>query len=259
MNLQPTLASQRTARHLTVALSVFALSGLAAFANPVTYTGQDIVSTTSSPTPNSNAAAASFAAAAAGLGTVSTINFEGAPLGSFSSLAIASGVSLSGTDAGGNNQTIRDTTNFPPAPTLDGFNTSPGGANFVEMQGGTLTFNFATPTQFFGAYFTGVQNFFGDYVTFSDGTTQTINVPDAGTSSSVGAVDFVGFTDAGKSITSVTINAGSYDEGYDDIGVDDVSYQSTPSTAPTPEPNSIILLLTGGLGVAGAVRRRLSV
>ena len=259
MNLQPTSASQRRGRQLAVALSIFALPGLSAFASPITYSGQDIVSTTSSPTPNSNAAAASFAAAAAGLGTVSTINFESAPLGSFSNLAIASGVSVSGSDVGGNNQTIRNTTNFPLAPTLDGFNTTPGGANFVEMQGGTLTFTFTTPTQFFGAYFTGVQNFFGDYVTFSDGTTQVINVPDAGTSDSVGAVDFVGFTDAGKSISSVTINAGSYEEGYDDIGVDDVSYQSAPSTAPTPEPGSIILLLTGGLGVAGAVRRRLSV
>lgn len=259
MNLQPTPASQRRARHLAVVLSVFALPGLSAFASTITYTGQDIVSTTSSPTPNSNAAAASFAAAAAGLGTVSTINFESAPIGSFSSLAVASGVSLSGSDINGDNQTIRNTSNSPTIPTLDGFNTTSGGANFVEMQGGTVTFSFATPTQFFGAYFTGVQNFFSDYVTFSDGTTQVIDLPEAGTSGSVGAVDFVGFTDAGKYISSVTINAGNYQDGADYIGVDDVSYQSAASTAPTPEPDSIILMLTGGLGVAGAIRRRLSV
>jgi len=172
---------------------------------------------------------------------------------------VASGVSLSGTDASGSNQTIRDTSDFPSAPTLDGFNTTPSGANFLEKQGGTATFTFSTPVQFFGAYFTGVQNFFTDYITFSDGTTQTIYLPESGTSGSVGAVDFVGFTDAGKSISSVTINAGSYEAGYDDIGVDDVSYESAPSTAPTPEPDSIILMLTGGLGVAGAIRRRLSV
>jgi hypothetical protein len=257
MNLQYGFACQNRARHFAVVLCVFALSGVCASASTITYTGQDIVSTTTSPHSNASTAAANFAAAAAGLGTVSTIDFESAPLGSFSSLSVAAGVTMTGTDLNGNDQTIRDTSNSPTIPTLDGFNTTPGGANFVEVEGGTLTFTFATPTQFFGAYFTGVQNFFTDYVTFSDGTTQVIDLPEAGTSGSVGAVDFVGFTDAGQSISSVTINAGNFEQGADFIGVDDVSYQSAPT--PTPEPDSIVLVLTGCLGVAAGVRRRFSV
>jgi hypothetical protein len=51
---------------------------------------------------------------------------------------------------------------------------------------------------------------------------------------------FVGFTDAGRSITSVTINAGT--NAWDAIGVDDVQYQSANTV---PEPASIALLLTG--------------
>ena len=216
------------------------------------------MSTTSSPHPVSAAAAASFAAAAGLIGTVSTVTFEGAPLGSFSSLSAAPGVTVTGTDFNGNNQTIRNTSNFPVAPTLDGYNTTSGGANFVEMVGGTLTFTFATPTQFFGAYFTGVQNFFpGEDVTFSDGTSELINVPEASTSGSVGALDFVGFTDAGKSISSITINAGSPAAGFDDIGVDDVSYQGPISLS--PEPDSVVLVITGCLSLAAAVRRRLSI
>src|SRR4029077_1230099 len=114
---------------------------------------------------------------------------------------VAPGVTMNGSDSFGANQTIRNTSNFPAAPQLDGYNTTSGGANFVEMVGGTVTFSFATPIQAFGAYFSGIQtNFFTDTITFSDGTSQTILIPGAGTSSSVGALDFVGFTDVGKSI-----------------------------------------------------------
>ena len=98
----------------------------------------------------------------------------------------------------------------------------------------------------------GVQSpyFFLDTITFSDGTSQTIDIP--GTDSgSTGAVDFVGFTDAGASITSVSINAGV---GYGDyIGVDDVNYQ----VVTTPEPGSLALFLTGILAIGcGRLRRR---
>jgi hypothetical protein len=173
----------------------------------------------------------------------------------------APGVTITGTDINGNNQTIRDTSNSPSFPTLDGFNTTPGGAYFLEVQAGTVTFTFATPTQFFGAYLTGVQTFFpSEDITFSDGTSELISVPETGTSGSVGAVDFVGFTDAGKSISSITLNAGNAAQGADYIGIDDVSYQSFASTtSAVPEPDSIALLITGGLGLAAALRRRLSI
>jgi hypothetical protein len=226
-------------------LGALALTAVSLSAGTVTYTGEDLGVGGSGPLPNSTAAYNSFYGAASGIGNVSLINFESSPLGSFSSLSAAPGVTVTGTDFFGNDQTIRDTTNSPAFPTLDGSNTTPGGANFVEVQGGTLVFSFASPISFFGAFLTGVQDFTQDTINFSDGTSTTILIPEAGTSSGVGAVDFVGFTDAGKSISSVTVFAGN--TGFDDIGVDDVSYQSAAS--PTPEPGSVVLMLTGCLAL----------
>jgi len=229
---------------LVAVLFAAALSTAPVFADTV-YSGENIVSTTSSPTPAANAAAASFDAAASSIGTEGIITFEGDPLGSFSHLTVAPGVTINGTDLNGNNQTIRNTSNSPAFPTLDGFNTTSGGSYFVEIEAGTLTFSFATPTEFFGAYFTGIQTaFFADNITFSDGTTETIDVPGTGTSDSVGAVSFLGFTDPGKLITSVTINAGNVNTGADYIGVDDVRYQ-VPGVPGVPEPTSTALLLVG--------------
>jgi hypothetical protein len=199
----------------------------------------------------SSAAAANFDTAAAALGIVGLITFESAPLGSYTTLTVAPGVSISGTDVNGANQSILNVSDFPPAPSLDGFNTTPGGSKWAEMVGGTLTFTFANPTQFFGAYFSGVQTyFFSDVIQFSDGTSQTVSIPGAGTSGSVGALDFVGFTDAGKSIASITINTGNHAAGWDDIGLDDVRYQAT-----TPEPGYTVLMALGCVGLALGYRR----
>ncbi len=205
----------------------------------VVFTGADLGVLPSSPSgPNSTLAAANFDTAAALLGNASIITFEGAPVGSFTSLTVAPGVTISGTDRNGNNQAISNTFDAT-FPALDGYNTTLGGSQFVEMLGGSLVFTFSSPIQFFGAYLSGVQNFVQDTITFSDGSSQTIDVPETGTSSSIGELVFVGFTDAGKSISSVTINAGT--NGFDAIGVDDVRYQSNAS--PVPEPSSVVLLL----------------
>jgi hypothetical protein len=209
----------------------------------ITFTAEDLNAGPGSAHPNSAAMAASFSTAAAALGSVSTITFESAPTGAFTNLAVASGVSINGTDLNGNKQTIMNTPSFPSVPALGGFNTTTGGANYVNVLGGTLTFAFSTPIQAFGAYIDGVQTaFFADVIQFSDGTSQTINVPGTGTTSSNGAWDFVGFTDAGKSITSITLNAGT-PAGADEIGVDDVLY--VRSSAVTPEPASILLAVAG--------------
>jgi hypothetical protein len=235
--------------------AVFLVTGLSAVpasAALVTFSGEDIMPTPSSPHPVSAAAAASFDSAVTALGGGSLVTFESAPLGSFSNLTIAPGVTMNGSDFNSANQTIRNTSNFPPAPQLDGYNTTPGGANFVEMIGGTLTFSFTTPIQAFGAYFSGIQtNFFADTITFSDGTSQTLPIPGAGTSSSIGALDFIGFTDVGKSITSVTVNAGSPPNGSDFIGVDDVRFQAVRA----PEPASLAIFGTALAGF-GLIRRR---
>ena len=218
------------------------------------YSGQDTFSTAViGPNPNSAAAAAAFDAAVSGLGSGSLVNFESAPLGNINNLTIAPGVTLSGTNIFAANHTIRNTSNFPSYPTVDGFNTTVGGANFVEVFGGTLRFSFATPIRAFGAYFSGIQtNFYPDNITFSDGTSQTLFVPGAGTNGFTGALSFLGFTDPGKSISSITLVA-SNAFGADAIGVDDVRFLGVP--AGIPEPASWALML-GGFGLVGAAMRR---
>ena len=208
-------------RSLFLAVSVLAFSGVPALAVPIPFTGEDLGAGPGSAHPNSSAAAASFAASAGALGTVSTINFESAPTGAFSSLTVAPGVTMSGSSYTGGNQSVNNTPDFPSAPDVDGFNTTPGGANYVEVDGGSLLFSFAKPVDAFGAFLTGVQTiFYQDTITFSDGTSYTIDVPGAGTSGSEGALDFVGFTDPGQSISSVEIYAGNgTTTGADFIGV----------------------------------------
>jgi hypothetical protein len=240
---------------VTILVAVVLTAGQARAAL-VTFVGEDL-----QPNPgatvrtNSDATAASFRAAASAVGPVGTITFESAPLGAFTNLTVASGVTMNGTDLNGVAQTIRNTTNFPSAPSLDGSNTTAGGSQFVEQFGGTLTFTFARPTQFFGAYLTGVQtNFFSDSITFNDGTSQTITLLGTGTTSSRGEIAFIGFVDAGKSITSITINAGApgpnASTGQDAIGVDDVNFQAVP------EPSSLTLCAIAAAPAFWYIRRR---
>ena len=241
---------------LRVGLGLLCVASMSsrAQADPILFVGEDL-QPTANPTvrTNADAAAAAFRTAALAIGQVGTITFESAPLGSFNGLAVAPGVTIGGIDANGSPQTIRNTTFFPSYPSVDGSNTTAGGAKFVEMLGGTLVFTFAQPTQFFGAYLTGVQtNFFADSITFSDGTTRRFALTGTGTSNNVGETAFIGFTDAGKSITSITIDAGSPGTGFDFIGVDDVSYQ----VSAVPQPSSLILWVIAAAPALWTARRR---
>ena len=232
----------RSAGRLAFVLGALSLSALHLSASPETFTAYDLNAGPGGPFPNSNAAYSSFAAAA---GTLGTITFESSPVGTFSSLTVAPGVTVTGADASGNNLFINDEPNLPSAPSLDGFNTTPGGANYIEDLAGYAAFSFATPIDAFGVYLSGVQlDFYQDTVSFSDGSSQVIDVP--GVATGAGSVAFVGFIDPGKSISSVTITAGA--DGYGDyIGIDDVSY-NLPGTV-TPEPSTEVLMLTGCLAL----------
>lgn len=117
---------------------------------------------------------------------------------------------------------------------------------FRNLFGGTMTITFTTPIDSFGLYVTGLQTDLvpQETITFSDGSSQVINVPNAIN----GGGAFIGFTDIGKSITSVT-----YDATNDIVSIDDIRYGN--STAAVPEPSTYAMMLLG-LGLAGFVARR---
>jgi hypothetical protein len=192
------------------------------------------------PIPNSDAAAANFDAAAALLGTEGIITFESASLGSFTNLLVAPGVTINGSDAASNPQTI---SNSPLCgPSLCGFNSTSGGSQFLMLYGGSVTFTFAAPVSFFGAYLGGVQ-LDGETITFSDGTSQSLPYPNPGA-----GMEFFGFTDAGKSISSIQIQVNS-----DIISVDDVRYQTAASGVPEP---ATLASVTFGIAALGLLRRK---
>ena len=99
---------------------------------PITFTGEDLNAGPGASHPVSSAAAAAFNTAASAIGTVSTITFESAPVGNFSSLVVAPGVTMTGTGYNGISQSVNS--DYDHAyPSLDGFNTTPGGKNFVQV------------------------------------------------------------------------------------------------------------------------------
>ena len=204
--------------------AVLVISGFAgeAKANVVTYTGADNVVSSLAQMTNSVAAETSWAAAVPG---ANVITFE---------VALPVGVGVSGGSI----------TNNSVCGARCGFNTTPGGAFFYLLSGsgGTATFTFTTPINAFGMYITGLQTDLvpQETLTFSDGASQTINTP----ASTGGGSAFLGFTDFGKSIVSVSYNATN-----DIVSLDDVRYSSA-----VPEPSYFIPLAL--LGVFAWTRRR---
>ncbi|APW63003.1 PEP-CTERM sorting domain-containing protein [Paludisphaera borealis] len=217
----------------------------------VIFSGLDVGAKSTDPRPNSDAAAASFDSAAALLGSTTLVDFESAPLGSFTNLTIAPGVSMNGQDINGFPQTIANAPYSTP-DSLYGYNTTPGGSKFVQLVGGTLTFTFAQGIQAFGAYLTGVE-LDGETVTFNDGTSQTIAIPNEGFN--VGGSQFLGFTDAGRLILSITLTVQADDTG-DVLGLDDARWVTAGAAPVVPEPSALSLIAIG-LATAAAASRRL--
>ena len=79
-----------------------------------------------------------------------------------------------------------------------------------------------------------------------DGSPQSLDIPNPG--SGIGGAVFLGFTDFGNNISSLTINVSN-----DIIGVDSGQPGAPPAV---PEPSSLTLLGIGALGLLGSRWRR---
>ena len=238
-----------------IILTMVVLFGVTAEARAgiVIFTGIDPGAGPGDPRPNADAAAASFDAAAGLLGTSNLIDFESMAFGIYTDFSPVPGVNVAMT-----NQTTSFNTISADFDAANGYNTTPGGEKFLLLfpEDTTLankaTFSFDAPIQAFGAYFTGIGSQPGSLtVRFNDGSDQSLPI----TGDPSGGVRFFGFTDAGASITQITLDNEPVNGVLNDaVGVDDIRFVNA---AAVPEPSSLVL--AGIATLAGAVtcmRRR---
>lgn len=208
------------------------------FAAPTIFLGTDNSAGIASPRPNSDAARANFLTAL-GSGVLGTEGFEAEPIGNFNTRTTASGLTVTqvdyttGTYSGISNQT----------GTATGYNTTPGGTQYLGMDPGSSSipsysqFDFPVSIDSFGLYVTGVGTVGGSniFVEFNDGTLRNYTIPGA----TSGGISFFGFVGADMPITSVRL----YDNNSvaDFIGHDDLVWGAVP------EPTSIAAIAAAGL------------
>ncbi len=211
----------RKVLYMTLAsgLGLMAASAQAAI---VVYSGYD--EGAAAPGANTNAAESAFLAAT---GSLDIIDFES---------ALPSGVTVTG-------GTVRSTP--PGAPQFWGSNVTPGGSFYLDFRG-DVTFGFDAPIDSFGLVMGGLQGPNTISWVNSLGSQQVSVVNNGGGS----GFAFLGFTDAGEMISSITVSSpGDFD------GLDDVRFGRIGIPA-VPEPATWAMMLVGFGFIGGAMRAR---
>ena len=222
-------------------------------ATPVPFTASDVGALSLAGMPNSVAKSNAWESAAGALGTIDLVDFEHLsfyPPSRQTSLVIAPGVTLSSSN---DVFTISSATS---PQFVHAFNTTPGGGFYAGLGDffphfpslpAIYTFTFDSPIQAFGLYITGRGQFSfpstPPALSFEDSLPQTILLP------FVNGVtgQFVGFTDEGRCISSVSIMPGdsSFPNLADSFAFDDVRWVRC-----VPEPTSLSLTLMATVFIA---------
>lgn len=144
------------------------------------------------------------------------------------------------------------------ANTADGFNLTSTVSTFLRLTPdstnpgvATATFSFASPVQAFGVYLIGLGT--QPNSTFDMMVSSIINQKPSSTVVPItgnlqGGVQFVGFTDPGAGVTSVSFQmTGFSTTSRDIVGFDGISFVTV-----VPEPSTSFLVTVGGLVLLGA-------
>ena len=229
-------------------------------AGPITYSGVDAGVGPGGARTNSAAAESAFKTAIAGAsGTPGTVDFELATPGYYTNFNVGS---IKFTLTGVTNDAGAGVSTDTADPAVLGYNTTAGGDTFLRVVPifdiGTVTvdIDFQQPTEYFGAYFTGLGTAAGNlFFDFNNGSPQSLSVP--GTPG--GGVRYFGVTSFGEPFQVMRLSLRNVVGTRDIYGIDDITGGGVENgdviDNPIPEPGT--LLLTGlGVAIAGLKRRR---
>lgn len=256
---------------LGIAAAMLALIGGTAYANPVTFFGEDLNGNPDAVLashPNSDAANSAFFTNLVGVGTET---FEGIAAGSIPPIPItfAGAGTATITDSGQGGVNVQN--NLQSFPFDNGTNGvgrfAISGDQYLEVDSGGFAINFNNPGGIaaFGFYATDLGDFGGDLtltLTALNGTTSVLDVhnmtsPNGTGSPEDGSVVYFGFYDTATAYTSIAFN--NSQAGIDSFGFDNFSVGSLQQIQPSvPEPSSLAGLFGLGLAAFAAARRRRS-